>query len=92
MYITPDIIEVKALKKYLLYIKFEDGKEKIYDMNELIKNNKLYMELADINKFKKIKPLGETVIWENGMDVCPENLYFDSIDIIEYKETIEELD
>ena len=28
--------------------------------------------------FKKVKPYNETVIWENGEDVCPEDLYYKS--------------
>ena len=31
--------------------------------------------------FKKVKPYNETVIWENGEDVCPEDLYYNSIEI-----------
>lgn len=36
MDITPDIIKVKALEKYYIYIKFKTGEEKIYDMAEHI--------------------------------------------------------
>ena len=28
--------------------------------------------------FKKVKPHNETVTWENGEDVCPEDLYYNS--------------
>ena len=31
MYIVPEPIEVKAIEKYKLYIKFENGEEKILD-------------------------------------------------------------
>ena len=30
-------IEVKALENFLLYIKFQNGEEKIYDMKEMLK-------------------------------------------------------
>ena len=30
-------IEVKALEDFLLYIKFRNGEEKIYDMKEMLK-------------------------------------------------------
>ena len=77
-YITPKIIKVKALDNYLLDITFETKEEKIYDMKELIKTIKFYKKLKDKNYFKNVKPNGETVEWENGEDVCPENLYYDS--------------
>ena len=64
----PNPVFVKAMDNYRIYLKFEDGKEKIYDMTDLIKNNQVYSKL-------------ETVEWPNGEDVCPENLYYDAIDI-----------
>ncbi len=79
--IEPNPIEVKALDNFCLYIKFANGKEKIYDMKNLIGNSKIYSNLKDKSYFKKVKVCGETVVWPNGEDVCPENLYNDSIDI-----------
>lgn len=74
----PNPIDVKAIENYCIYIKFEDGKEKIYDMSYLINNNKMYSKLKDYDYFKKVRVAGETVEWPNGEDVCPENLYNDS--------------
>ena len=44
-----------------------------------------YKKLKNRKYFENVKPRGETVEWEEGEDVCPENLYYDSID---YKEFI----
>ena len=77
----PNPVFVKAMDNYRIYLKFEDGKEKIYDMTDLIKNNQLYSKLKNIEYFNKVKLAGETVEWPNGEDVCPENLYYDAIDI-----------
>ncbi len=74
----PNPISVKALENYCIYLKFEDGKEKIYDMSNLINNNPVYSRLKDVEYFKKVKVAGETVEWPNGEDICPENLYHDS--------------
>ena len=41
---------------------------------KLILNNKL----KDKDYFKNVKPSGDTIIWENGEDVCPEDLYYKS--------------
>ena len=47
-YITPDIIEVKALEEYKIYIKFETNEEKIYDMKTLINKIEYYKKLKCI--------------------------------------------
>lgn len=80
-YITPDIIEVKALDDYKIYLKFKNGEEKIYDMNNFIKNYKMYSKLKDKEYFQKIKIRKDTIEWENGEDIAPEYLYHDSIPI-----------
>ena len=77
----PNPIFVEAIDNYCIYLKFEDGKEKIYDMNNLINNNQAYSKLKDKEYFKMVKIAGETVEWPNGEDVCPENLYHDAKEI-----------
>lgn len=79
MYIVPDPIEVKAIEKYKLYIKFKNGEEKILDMEEELKE-KFYNKLKNYEYFKnvKISRTGITIEWEDGEDIAPENLYYDS--------------
>ena len=91
-YETPDILGVKALDNYLIYLKYKTNEEKIYDMEKLISENKFYSKLKDKTYFKKVKPRGDSIEWENGEDIAPENLYYDSIDIKEFKGIIKELD
>ena len=80
MMLTPRIKIVKALTDNLIYLKFVDGKEKVYDMTNLIETNKFYEKLKNKVYFEKVEPRGTTVEWPNGEDVCPENLYYDSED------------
>ena len=91
-YETPDIIGVKALDNYLIYLKYETNEERIYNMESLINENKFYKKLKDKDYFKNVKPRGDSIEWENGEDVAPENLYYDSIDINKFQGTIKELD
>lgn len=77
-YITPNVIKVKALDDYLLEITFERKEIKIFNMKKLIDNIDFYKKLKDKEYFKNVKPCNETVIWENGEDVCPEDLYYNS--------------
>lgn len=79
MGIEPRPIEVKALEDFKLYIKFETGEEKIYDMKSWIKDYKFYYRLKDKEYFKRVKTRGCTISWENGEDVAPEELYNNSV-------------
>lgn len=81
MEITPDIVEVKALEQYQIYLKFSNGEEKIYDMKESIEKIKYFNKLKNRKYFENVKLRGDTVEWENGEDVAPENLYYESIPI-----------
>lgn len=86
----PRPIEVKALKQYYIYIKFENGEEKIYDMKPNLKY-KFYEKLKDINNFKEVFVSGINIEWKTGEDIAPENLYYDSILLQDFKGKIEEL-
>lgn len=80
-YITPDVLEVEALDDYVVKIIFDTKEEKIYDMKRLINEKQIYNKLKDMEYFKNVKPRGETIEWENGEDVCPEKLYYESKEI-----------
>lgn len=88
--IEPMPEEVKALEGFLLYIKFKNGEEKIYDMNEMLKFD-YYKNLRDKEIFKTVKPFGITLVWATGEDIAPEKIYFDSVPINEYKFEIKEM-
>lgn len=82
MVVTPRIEQAYVLKDKLVYIKFCDGKEKVFDMSNLIETNEFYKKLNNRDYFNKVHPRGITIEWPNGEDVCPENLYFDSVDYV----------
>ena len=82
MYIVPDPVEVKVLEDYKLSIKFKNGEKKIFDMKEYI-NQKFYKKLQDKKYFEKVKVMENTIRWENGEDIAPENLYYNSVKIEE---------
>lgn len=85
MYIVPNIVDVKPLENYCIYLKFENGEEKVYDVKREINTIKFYDKLKDKTYFKSVKPMGDTVVWKNGEDIAPENLYYNSITLDEYK-------
>lgn len=50
-------IEVKALENFLLYIKFKNNEEKIYDMKEMLKFD-YYKNLRNKENFKRVTVFG----------------------------------
>ena len=82
--------EVKPLENYLLYIKFKNNEEKIYDMKEMLKFD-YYKNLRNKDNFKKVKIFGITLKWSTGEDIAPEKIYFNSVPINEYKFELKEM-
>lgn len=78
MYIVPKPVEIKALENYKLWLKFENGEQKIFNMEKYI-HEKFYQKLKNRKYFERVKVSGNTIEWENGEDVAPENLYYDSV-------------
>lgn len=87
-YETPNIIRVMALNNYLVYLKYETNEEKIYSMEKLVNENKFYNRLKDKTYFKNVQVRGDSIEWENGEDIAPENLYYNSIDIKDFQGTL----
>ena len=78
--LTPIIKKVDVLKNYELILTYENGEKRLYDMKPNFKYE-AFKKLMDYNIFKKVHPAGETIEWETGEDISPENLYFNSIKI-----------
>ena len=75
--ILKDIISVKLLDRYQLHLKFEDNREGIVDISQLIEFTGIFAPLQDLAYFKKVKlnPEWGTIYWENGADLDPDVLY-----------------
>lgn len=83
-------MEVKALEDFLLYIKFQNGEEKIYDMKEMLQFD-YYKNLRNKENFKTVKVFGITLKWSTGEDIAPEKIYFNSIPIDEFRSMMKEM-
>ena len=73
----PKAIEVKPLKDYNIEIKFDNGEIKILDIKPYFKF-KIFEELKEEDKFYRVKVSGLSIEWENGADICPDELYYNS--------------
>ncbi len=88
--IEPNPIKVKAFENYLLYIKFENGEQRIFDMNKNLQF-KFYEKLRDKKKFRNVRISGINIEWKTGEDIAPETLYYESIPLEDFKGILEEL-
>ena len=73
----PKAIDVKPLKNYILQIIFDNGEKKQFDVKPYLKF-KPFKELEKENEFKKVRIAGLSIEWENGADICPDELYNNS--------------
>lgn len=75
---TPSAVKVKPLEGYRLFVVFDNGEEKIYDVNPLIRGE-WFGQLRNLKLFNTVHIAGLSVEWEDGQDVCPDDLYFNSV-------------
>jgi hypothetical protein len=71
------VVDSKYLQQYQIWIKFNDGKEGIVDLADLILNDsrEIISQLKDLKRFKSFKVEMDTIVWSNGADLAPEYLY-----------------
>lgn len=79
------VVAVEPHEDYTLTVTFRDGDKKLYDMRPLIDGEKAfkpYAPLIDINFFMQAHVCG-SVAWNDEIDIAPEELYENGIDIME---------
>lgn len=70
----PKAIEVKPLQNYTLQITFDNGESGIFDVKPYLE----YIQFKDLKNeelFKTVKIAGLSIEWDNGADICPDELY-----------------
>ena len=68
-----DVIKVKVLKDYNLYLQFDDGSHGDVDISKLVPFKGVFEPLKDKSFFSKVSvnfDIG-TICWENGADLSP---------------------
>ena len=76
MYIP--VKSAKPLEGYKLQIKFNNGEEKIFDMNPYLTLGK-FAELRDVRLFNSVTVKFDSIEWANHLDIDPEFLYEHSV-------------
>ena len=77
---NPKAIDVKILNNYELEITFDNKEKRKFDVKPYFKF-KQFKQLKDKGIFETVKISGLSIEWENGADICPDELYLNSITI-----------
>lgn len=77
IFLRPKAIDVKPLNDYILEVIFDNGEKKKFDVKPYLRF-KPFNELKDIKKFNNVRIAGLSIEWDNGADICPDELYNNS--------------
>ena len=75
---APKLIGVRHLGDYRLEVRFENGLTATIDLKQrVLSHNGIWLPLRDVEYFKKARVDSDlaTVVWPNGVDICPDVLY-----------------
>ena len=72
--LRPTAIDVKAVCAYQILVEFDNGEKRIFDVEPYIKGE-WYGKLRLLEYFKRVRTDGFTVVWPDGQDICPDELY-----------------
>lgn len=68
-----DVVDVKVLDGYRLYLHFDDGAQGQVDISKLVPFQGVFEPLNDKRFFSKVSVNSDigTICWENGADLSP---------------------
>jgi hypothetical protein len=72
-----DVVEVRPLEGYRLWLRFEDGVEGQIDVAEMVSFRGVFAALRDRENFLEVRVNRDigTICWPNGADLDPDVLY-----------------
>jgi len=76
----PRAVKVAPQPDYRLLVTFGNGEERIFDVNPYL-DFKAYRELKIPALFDTVKPAGLSIEWLHGQDICPDELYYNSVPV-----------
>jgi len=71
-----DVVAVRHVRDYVVWLEFEDGTEGEVDLRNSLRGP-VFEPLRDVDYFKQVRvdPELGTIVWPNGADIAPETLY-----------------
>jgi hypothetical protein len=78
MEILLDVVSVEVGADYTLFLEFENGEKRIFDMRPYL-DKKPFLRIKDSPLFAQAKVDYGTVVWPGNIDIAPETLYDRSV-------------
>jgi len=78
---NPRVADVKPDQNYTLLLTFSNEEVKKFDVKPYL-NIGIFKELQDQQVFNSVRPFLGSIQWSNGVDLCPDTLYMESIKIL----------
>jgi Protein of unknown function (DUF2442) len=75
---NPRVKDVRPAKGYTILITFTNGEEKLFDVTPYLEMGN-FKELKDTAVFNSVRPFMGSIQWANGLDLCPDTLYLESV-------------
>jgi len=76
--LRPRAIEVNPCPDYCLLITFSNNERRLFDVKPYL-DFKPFAELRNKTLFDTVKIAGLSVEWLHGQDICPDELYYNSV-------------
>jgi hypothetical protein len=70
-------IEVKPLDDYKLLLTFDNKEKKLFDVEPYL-SDEFFAPLRNPALFKTVKISPISIEWTGGIDICPDELYYNS--------------
>ncbi len=78
--LRPTVVKVIPKENYNLSLEFDNGEKKTFDVKPYIKGS-WFGKLNDKSYFFAVKTNGFNIEWPDGQDICPDDLYYNSISL-----------
>ena len=76
--LRPTAVKVVPLSDHRVAVTFDNGQEKVFDVKPYIKGS-WYGALMDEAFFKSVRVNGFSIEWADGQDICPDELWENSV-------------
>jgi len=77
---NPRVKEVKPIVDYQLELTFSNEEKRVFDMKPYLKTGR-FAELKNEALFASVICTMGSIQWQNGLDLCPDTLYEESVPI-----------
>ena len=78
--LRPKAVSVIPQADYYLLITFDNDERRLFDVKPYL-DFKPYDELKNLTIFNTVKTAGLRVEWVHGQDICPDDLYYNSVPV-----------